>query len=58
MNALPTLIGYNPGEGIQGHRKGQLDEVRVYDCALSAAEVQANYNARRQYANRIVGHPR
>jgi hypothetical protein len=45
---LPLFIGYNPGEGTQGHWKGQLDEVRIYDRALSAAEVQANYNARGQ----------
>jgi hypothetical protein len=47
-NTLPLFIGYNPGEGTRGHWKGQLDEVRIYDRALSAAEVQANYSARGQ----------
>jgi hypothetical protein len=47
-NTLPLWIGYNPGEGTRGHWKGQLDEVHIYDRALSAAEVQANYSARGQ----------
>jgi len=47
-NTLPLFIGYNPGEGTRGHWKGQLDEIHIYDRALSAAEVLANYNARGQ----------
>ena len=38
-NALPLLIGYNPGEGTRGHWKGQLDEIAIYSRALGAAEV-------------------
>jgi hypothetical protein len=47
-NTLPSFIGYNPGEGTRSHWKGPLDEVRVYDRALTPAEVKANYNARGQ----------
>ena len=47
-NTLPLFIGYNPGEGTRGHWKGQVDEIHIYDRALSAAEAQANYNARGQ----------
>jgi sulfatase modifying factor 1 len=38
-NALPLLIGYNPGEGTQGYWKGLLDELRIYDRALSPSEI-------------------
>ena len=47
-NTFPMFIGYNPGEGIRGHWKGQLDEVRIYDRALTPGEVQGNFNARGQ----------
>ena len=38
-NALPLLIGYNPGEGVPGYWKGLLDELRIYNRALSASEI-------------------
>jgi hypothetical protein len=37
-------LGRNPG-GIQ-HFGGLIDEVRVYDRALTPAEVEATFNAR------------
>ena len=40
-NALPLLIGFNPGEGVQGYWKGELDELKIFGRALSAAEVAA-----------------
>jgi hypothetical protein len=40
-NALPLLIGFNPGEGIQGFWKGLLDELKIFDRALSPAEIAA-----------------
>jgi hypothetical protein len=40
-NAFPFLIGYNPGEGIQGYWKGLLDELKIFDRALSATEITA-----------------
>ena len=44
-NSLPLWIGYNPGEGTRGHWKGMIDEVSVYNRALSASEIAAIYNA-------------
>ena len=38
-NALPLLIGYNPGEGLRGAWMGLLDELRIYDRALGASEI-------------------
>jgi hypothetical protein len=40
-NTLPLLIGYNPGEGQSGAWKGLLDELRIYNRALSLAEIAA-----------------
>jgi formylglycine-generating enzyme len=40
-NALPLLIGYNPGEGIIGYWKGLLDELKIFGSALTLAEIQA-----------------
>jgi formylglycine-generating enzyme len=40
-NALPLYIGYNPGEGILGYWKGLLDELKIFDHALTLAEIQA-----------------
>jgi hypothetical protein len=40
-SSLPLLIGFNPGEGIQGYWKGLLDELRIYDRALSPGEIAA-----------------
>jgi hypothetical protein len=40
-NALPLLIGYNPGEGLQGAWMGMLDELRIYNRALGASEISA-----------------
>jgi sulfatase modifying factor 1 len=37
--ALPLLIGANPGEGITGFWKGQLDELRIYNRALAPNEI-------------------
>jgi formylglycine-generating enzyme required for sulfatase activity len=37
--ANPLLIGFNPGEGIMGYWKGLLDELRIYDRALTPAEI-------------------
>jgi len=45
VSTLPLFIGYNPGEGIQGHWRGQIDEVHIYSRALTATEILANYNA-------------
>lgn len=44
-NSLPLLIGYNPGEGTQGHWKGMIDELSFYDRALSGSEILAIYSA-------------
>lgn len=44
-NTLPLFIGYNPGEGQQGHWKGFIDEVRLYTRALSATEIQSDAGA-------------
>ncbi len=38
--ALPLLIGANPGEGITGFWKGLLDELRIYDRALTSGEIE------------------
>jgi T5SS/PEP-CTERM-associated repeat protein len=38
-NSLPLLIGFNPGEGIQGFWKGLLDELKIFDRALSPGEI-------------------
>jgi T5SS/PEP-CTERM-associated repeat protein len=40
-NSLPLYIGFNPGEGFPGYWKGQLDELKVHNRALSHAEVAA-----------------
>jgi T5SS/PEP-CTERM-associated repeat protein len=40
-NALPLLIGYNPGEGTQGYWKGLLDELKIFNRALTPSEVAA-----------------
>jgi hypothetical protein len=40
-NALPLLIGFNPGEGIQGFWRGQLDELKIFNRALAPAEIAA-----------------
>lgn len=37
--ALPLLIGANPGEGTTGFWKGLLDELRIYDRALTPGEI-------------------
>jgi hypothetical protein len=34
------LIGANPGEGIAGFWKGLLDELRIYDRALTPGEIE------------------
>ena len=39
--ARPLLMGFNPGEGSAGHWRGDLDDVRIYDRALSASDVLA-----------------
>src|SRR5262249_46485645 len=44
ISTLPLFIGYNPGEGIPGHWKGQIDEVHIYSRALTELEIRANYN--------------
>jgi hypothetical protein len=40
-NALPLLIGYNPGEGLRGAWMGMLDELKIFDRALSPSEIAA-----------------
>ncbi|MEX2170423.1 MAG: LamG-like jellyroll fold domain-containing protein [Pirellulales bacterium] len=40
-NTRSLLIGYNPGEGILGYWKGQLDELKIYGRALTPAEIAA-----------------
>jgi T5SS/PEP-CTERM-associated repeat protein len=40
-NALPLLIGYNPGEGLRGAWMGMLDELKIFDRALSPNEIAA-----------------
>jgi hypothetical protein len=40
-NTLPLLIGFNPGEGVQGFWKGLLDELKIFDRALTPAEIAA-----------------
>jgi RHS repeat-associated protein len=41
-NSLPLLIGYNPGEGFQGHWKGQIDELHIWGVARTTAEIQSD----------------
>jgi hypothetical protein len=43
-NALPLLIGYNPGQGALGFWKGQLDELKIFGRALLSAEIAALAN--------------
>lgn len=45
QNSRPLLIGFNPGEGIQGYWKGSIDELAIYNRALSAQEIQAIFDA-------------
>ena len=42
-NALPFFIGYNPGEGTRVYWKGIIDDVRIYDRALTSTEVNILY---------------
>jgi prepilin-type N-terminal cleavage/methylation domain-containing protein len=43
--AFPFYIGYDPNYSMDGSLQGQLNNVRIYERALSAAEIQALYNA-------------
>lgn len=36
---MPLLIGFNPGEGTQGFWKGLLDELKIFNRALTPLEV-------------------
>jgi Concanavalin A-like lectin/glucanases superfamily/Abnormal spindle-like microcephaly-assoc'd, ASPM-SPD-2-Hydin len=46
QSSAPVQIGaYTGGNGITGFWDGLIDEVQIYDVALSAAQVQAIYNA-------------
>lgn len=44
-NTLPLYVGYNPGEGTRGHWKGLIDEVSIYQRALSANEIKSIFRA-------------
>lgn len=45
QNDVPTFIGNlpNAGEGSNNHYNGLIDELRVYNCPLTPAEIQALY---------------
>jgi len=43
LTALPLNLGYRPSDGT--HFVGQLDEVSIYNRALTASEIQAVFNA-------------
>ena len=45
IDLRPLNIGHYAGTN--GHFRGSIDEVRIYNRALSAAEVMANFNATR-----------
>jgi hypothetical protein len=38
-NTNPLFIGYNPGEGLLGYWKGQLDEIAIYNRVLTQQEI-------------------
>lgn len=44
-NSLDLYIGYNPGEGTRGYWKGVLDDIAIYNRALSTEEVGELFNA-------------
>lgn len=43
-NSAPFVIGYSPSIGTTHDFDGTIDEVRLYDVALSATEIQELYN--------------
>ncbi|HEY5220564.1 MAG TPA: LamG-like jellyroll fold domain-containing protein [Candidatus Paceibacterota bacterium] len=42
---FPFYMGYDPNYGVDGSLTGQMNNVRIYERALSATEIQALYNA-------------
>lgn len=42
-SSLPTLIGLNPVNAATGQLSGSVDDLAVYDAALSAATIQQHY---------------